>query len=159
MKNEVQTLSMTNLLTAARRVLLGVIDLDPASTPEWNRIIKPSLALSLAKPWYGRVWLNPRYEPEPVIAQFTEKLVSEFEARRVTAAIALVPNATETSWFQRLAAASSALCLLNGLLKGEGQCVLYLGHQDRGIFAQAFAPFGLIVGKQMGRRDGDNLCR
>jgi hypothetical protein len=142
---------------AARRVL-GTIDLDPASTPEANSLIKATRFYGakedgLTKQWNGRVWMNPPYA-QPLIEHFSEKLSASVQAGDVTAAIALVNNATETTWFRVLADVASAVCFPHGRIRFwhpkketaaplQGQAVLYLG-VDVPIFQQEFAAFGVV---------------
>lgn len=89
------------------RQVLGGIDTDPASNAAAQQVVRAERYYTretngLAHPWLGRVWLNPPYSM-PLIAQFVDKLFEELEAGRVTAAVVLVNNATETKWHTRLA--------------------------------------------------------
>ena len=66
------------------RTVLGVIDLDPASSDKAQEVVQAEQYFAkaddgLAKQWHGRVWLNPPYA-QPFIAQFVAKLVAEIEA-------------------------------------------------------------------------------
>jgi hypothetical protein len=54
----------------------------------------------LAQEWYGRVYMNPPYGRE--LPLWVDKLISEFQAGRVTEAVVLVPSRTDTLWFRRL---------------------------------------------------------
>lgn len=91
------------IIEAARKTL-GAIDLDPASCVKAQRVVKADAFFTkqdngLESPWFGRIWLNPPFSnPAP----FTTKLIDEYEAKRVTAAILLVNNGTETKWGQAL---------------------------------------------------------
>ncbi len=94
------------LIEAARK-LLGGIDLDPASCEVAQAVVKAARYFSkgddgLAQPWHGRVWLNPPYS-YPLVEEFTQKLIAEVEAGRVSQAVAIVNNATDTRWFEELA--------------------------------------------------------
>jgi phage N-6-adenine-methyltransferase len=142
----------------AARGAMGGIDLDPASTKEANGIVKAERFYTaeqdgLTHPWPGRVWLNPPYSSE-WIGPFSDKLVSEYRAKRTTAACVLVNNASETDWFEHIAAQASARCDLHGRVKFwapdksvgaplQGQAVLYLG-KGASRFAEAFAKLGRI---------------
>ncbi len=56
---------------------------------------------SLHQPWAGRLWLNPPYGR--LAGEFIQRLVLEYEAGEITAAIALAnAHCTDTDWFQPL---------------------------------------------------------
>jgi ParB family chromosome partitioning protein len=145
-------------ITAARDVL-GGIDLDPASNPVAQERVQAALYYTveqdgLAQAWSGRVWLNPPYA-HPLVEQFTDKLVTEYRAGAITAAIMLVNNATDTIWWQKASEASSAICFPQGRIRFEracgkpgsplqGQSVLYFGGGvDR--FSSTFETFGRVL--------------
>lgn len=141
----------------ARRVL-GAIDLDPASTPEANTVIKAERFYTrrddgLTKPWQGRVWMNPPYA-YPLVEQFAQKFAASIDDGAVTAAIALVNNATETEWFQTIAGVCGAVCFPKGRIQFwhpkkaaatplQGQALLYAG-ADLATFISEFAPLGIV---------------
>lgn len=142
----------------AARVVLGAIDLDPASTAAANEVVQAATFYSskdngLERPWSGRVWLNPPYA-QPLISQFADKLADSVRVGAVSAAIVLVNNATETVWFQTMARIAAAICLPLGrvhfwsLTKDtaaplQGQCFLYYG-DDRVAFDHYFDKFGAV---------------
>lgn len=145
-------------IEAARRVL-GWIDLDPASNPLANEVVKADIFYTvdddgLSQEWEGRVWMNPPYAR--IIERFAEKLVHHYEKGDVTSAIVLVNNATETAWFRRMAATSAAICFPSSRVKFwqphsdepgaplQGQAILYMGG-DVDAFASEFSSFGLMV--------------
>lgn len=144
-----------DILDAARDVL-GVIDLDPASSAIAQTRVRARLHFDkdtdgLMQPWRGRVWLNPPYA-RGLIDRFVQKLVEEFKAGNVTAAILLTNNATDAKWFGAAAAVASRLCLPHGRIRflspgGEagaplqGQSVFYLGSEG-GRFTEVFQQFG-----------------
>lgn len=140
----------------AARAVLGTIDLDPASCPLANTVVQAAAYFTadedgLAHPWRGAVWLNPPYAAA-VINAFAAKLIAEHSAGRVTAAVVLVNNATETGWFQTLAASAAAACFPTSRIRYwgpdgvkntplQGQALLYLGaHPDR--FIDGFRAIG-----------------
>lgn len=141
---------------AARKVL-GVIDLDPASSETANERIGARFILTqsddgLTCPWYGRVWLNPPYGG--LQADFTIKLLAEYEAGNVTEAILLVnANSTDTRWFSGLW--NHTLCFTDHRINFEGvhnpgtgsthgSVFAYLG-AGRDSFAGVFSEFGAVV--------------
>jgi ParB family chromosome partitioning protein len=143
----------------AAREVLGGIDLDPASCAAANEVVRADRFFTaaddgLAQDWAGRVFMNPPYTHR-VVDRFAAKLVAEYAAGRVPAAVVLTNNSTETDWFQGLQASASALCLPLGRVRfwqadpGEitaglqGQAILYLGgHPD--VFTGVFGPCGQV---------------
>ena len=141
------------------RVVLGGIDLDPASTQYGQRVVKAAKFYSkdedgLAHSWPGRVWLNPPYT-QPDIAQFVTKLLKEYTAKRTRAAILLTHNSTDTTWFHQAANVCAALCFTRGRIAfldrhGEpasptqGQAFFYFGNKPQ-VFRKHFELVGLLV--------------
>ena len=143
----------------AARLVMGSIDLDPASSEVANRTVGAKRIYTaaddgLALKWEGCVWMNPPYE-KGLIDRFAEKLRAEVEAGFVTQAVVLVNNATDTRWFATLCEVATMLCFPTGRIRfhkpdGErgaplqGQAVIYIGGQHEG-FARAFASFGMVA--------------
>jgi phage N-6-adenine-methyltransferase len=143
----------------ARRVM-GGIDLDPASCATAQRRVRADNFFTkndngLEQEWHGRVWLNPPYS-QPAIQQFIEKLVEEKSAGRLSEAILLVNNSTDTAWFQIAAGFAEAICWPRGRIRfmsptGEqagspamGQAFLYFGANSE-RFAELFAGVGFTL--------------
>lgn len=143
----------------AVRDVLGNIDLDPASTQLANETVRATRFYAreddgLNQPWAGKVFLNPPYA-QPYIAQFVEKLVAEVNALRVTEAILLTHNYTDTAWFHNAEARCNAICFTRGRIgflspSGEraaptqGQAFFYYG-DDLERFALRFSSIGFLV--------------
>jgi DNA N-6-adenine-methyltransferase (Dam) len=92
-------------IIALVRKLMGDIDLDPATNSAAQKLIKAHRFFTrhdngLAQPWEGRTWLRPPYS-QPLLKQFIAKLINEYRAGRVTEAVVLTNNASETEWFKR----------------------------------------------------------
>jgi phage N-6-adenine-methyltransferase len=141
------------------RAVLGKIDLDPASSAKAQETVQAKRFFSkdddgLAKQWRGRVWLNPPYA-QPLIASFISKLLDERRAGRVTAAITLTHNYTDTAWFQGLAELADAICFTRGRVRfldsnggtaapTQGQAFAYFG-DDVAAFTDAFGDVGFVM--------------
>lgn len=140
------------------KVVLGVIDLDPASCELANATVKAAKYYTkddngLDKEWAGNVWVNPPYA-QPLISQFSEKVVAEKE--NIEQAIVLVNNATETKWFANMAKSCDAICFPQSRIKFidkqgkpsgaplQGQAFIYFG-DHKTIFAQEFSQFGFVL--------------
>jgi len=143
----------------AARLVLGAIDLDPASSDEANEVVKAARYFTAAddgllQQWQGRTWHNPPYASD-LIGKFADKLVHHYMAGDVPAAVVLVNNATETAWFQRMAGHSSAVCFPRGRVRFwspsgtvgaplQGQAILYMG-EDIDAFTAEFRRFGFVA--------------
>jgi hypothetical protein len=108
---------------ASRRIRRREIDLDPASHELAQRYIKAKRFYTpeddgLKQQWHGRVWLNPPYS-QPCVEHFTDKLIAEYRAGRVTEAILLTHNFADTAWFQRVIRTSAAICFASGRIDFE----------------------------------------
>lgn len=141
------------------RDVLGSIDLDPASSDRAQEVIRAARYFTkaddgLAQEWHGRVWLNPPYA-QPLIADFVSKMVDEHRAGRVSAAIMLTHNYTDTAWFHQAAGSADAICFTRGRVKfyepdGEiaaptqGQAFFYFG-PGIAAFIQRFRNIGFVV--------------
>ena len=146
-------------IIAAARVVLGEIDLDPASSAIANETVKATRFYTAAddglkQGWSGRVWMNPPYSLS-LIGPFMEKLVSEVAVGNVTQALCLTNNATEVGWFQTTFTAASAVCFPRSRVKFivpgkgvggsplQGQALFYFG-PNVAAFAEAFRDLGTV---------------
>jgi phage N-6-adenine-methyltransferase len=155
-QGEVEWYTPVVYVEMARKVL-GEIDLDPASGEIAQKTVKAKKWYSrddssLPHQWHGRVWMNPPYSA-PLINQMMGKLVEEYTARRVTAAIVLVNNCTEVRWFQEAGKVAKGICFPCGRIKFldpegreggplQGQTFFYFGDAP-GAFYQVFSDIGL----------------
>jgi hypothetical protein len=124
--------------------VLGAIDLDPCSNSKNAPNAPARLHYTLeedglARPWQGRVWMNPPYGR--VIGKWIDKLCAEYEGGGVTAAIALLPARTDTQWFKRLT--RYPICLIHGRLH-------FSGHKNSAPFPSAVVYLGPLLSRFAG---------
>jgi phage N-6-adenine-methyltransferase len=144
-------------ITAARLVM-GGIDLDPASSEIANRTVKAARIFTAAddgliQDWpIGRIWMNPPYA-QPLMGRFATRFAAEI--RRGSEGVVLVNNATETGWFQEIAEECSAICFPKTRIRFldpegnpgaplQGQAIIYCG-PNSDAFQDVFEGFGLVV--------------
>jgi len=142
------------------RVVMGNIDVDPASNKEANETIQADKFYTaedngLDKKWDGNVWMNPPYA-QPLIVDFCKSLVEKYESQEIKQACVLVNNATETTWFQEMLKICTCVCFPKGRIKFidklgnpsgaplQGQAILYFGENEN-LFSQEFSKYGLIL--------------
>lgn len=157
-------------IIALARQALGEIDLDPASSAAANAIVQASSYYTstedgYARPWGNlatprRVWLNPPYgkeegERHSNTIRWSRKLITEYEAGRVSAAILLVKAALGYNWFEDLWYAYTT-CFVrerlsfirpNGDDAGESKhatALVYLGN-DIALFTAVFRTVGRVI--------------
>jgi phage N-6-adenine-methyltransferase len=144
---------------ALARDVLGNIDLDPASCEVAQARVKATQYFTLEtdglkQEWHGKVWVNPPYS-QPLIEHFARKIVKESEAGRVTEAIMLTNNCTDTVWFHTAEKACARICFTKGRISFEsadggkagspiqGQTFFYYGpNADR--FRAVFSTIGFV---------------
>jgi phage N-6-adenine-methyltransferase len=141
----------------AARLVLGGIDLDPASSDIANETVRADRYFTeendgLAHDWSGTVWLNPPYG-EPA-GRFVAKLAVHLGEGTVPAAVVLVSlHAMSAGWFDPLY--HGVLCVTRGRLAFTdadgnpgsptfGSVFAYFGTAEK-EFAATFAEFGHIL--------------
>lgn len=133
---------------AAVVAAMGGIDLDPCAEAAKSVPAKAHLTEAedgLTRDWAGRVYMNPPYGRP--IAAWVDKLVAEYDAGRVTEAVALVPGRIETDWFYALDAIW--FCNIEGRLAFSDHdtaapfpsVAVYLGREGD-AFGEAFVKLG-----------------
>lgn len=140
----------------AARLVMGHIDLDPASCALANQTVGALRYFSamddgLEQHWAGNVWMNPPYAAG-LIDRFCAKYCTHVQYGEIKQGIVLVNNATETKWFGLLVAAGSAVVFPQSRVRFwspdgtesqplQGQAIIYSGpNVDR--FLQVFGRFG-----------------
>jgi len=145
----------------AARVVLGRIDLDPASCEEANEIVKAETYYTveddgLAHDWAGTIWLNPPYGR--LADDFVARLDETYRDGTITAGIALLnAHCTDTRWFRPMW--DHVLCFTDHRIdfapgspakdsvftsSTHGSVFAYLG-PDPEAFAREFVGFGSVV--------------
>jgi phage N-6-adenine-methyltransferase len=137
-------------------VVMGKIDLDPASSEIANKIVGASRFFTkqdngLEKFWAGKVWMNPPYASE-LVKLFAAKYAEHVKNGDIAEGIVLVNNATETDWFNMIVNVSDGIVFPNGRIKFinpqgvtgaplQGQAIIYHGH-NVDAFLQEFQKYG-----------------
>ena len=140
----------------AAREVMGGIDTDPASSKAANKTVKADTFYDrkddgVKQEWGERVWINPPYS-QPAISDFCNALVEKLGTGEVQEACALVNNATETAFGQKLLGICAAVCFPSGRVRFldvdgnpgaplQGQMIVYFG-SDADKFCSEFAGFG-----------------
>lgn len=146
----------------ARRIM-GVIDLDPASSLTANKTVKAKKIYTreddgLAQDWSGRIWHNPPYGKRGSgfeVFRWIEKLDMHYRQGDVPEAFLLVNNVPDRNWFQVLW--NYDLCFVRARIRfingktGEpqnspthGNVIAYFGPQSE-RFKDEYSQFGKIV--------------
>lgn len=139
------------------RLVMGSIDLDPASNDIAQKTVKAAVYYTkenngLDQTWAGNIFLNPPYS-HPDIKYFVDKLLTELSPGQQ--AILLTNNNTDTNFFHDAAKAAAAVCFTKGrinFLKADGstssptngQTFFYFGENKQG-FIKEFSQYGLIM--------------
>ncbi|ASV43424.1 DNA modification methyltransferase [Vibrio phage JSF12] len=138
------------IMDKVRRVL-GEIDLDPASNPTANTIVRAKTYYTkeqngLNYPWLGKVWCNPPYSAA-LIKKFTKYFAEEYKRGVMTEGIMLTNSGTDTQW--NIALQGGVQAYTNGRIsflqpdltpKGKGsrgQCFTYFGPNPE-LFIEVF---------------------
>ncbi len=155
--------------TEAARLVMGSIELDPASCAAANQIVKADRYYTkeqngLDQDWQARtLWLNPPYgrtakmqaTRKSTIGLFIEKLLQSYEQGKVHQAIALVTTEVNAKWFYPLW--QFPICIpdhrvtflvphktANNYKQMFGTCFVYLGPNTQ-RFIEVFSQFGVVV--------------
>lgn len=149
-----------SIYVEAARMVMGSIDVDPASSQKANETVKATKYHTTnedgrGQPWIGNVWMNPPYA-QPLISEFCDLLVKKYREGEVKQACVLVNNATETMFYQGMLNTCEAVCFIKGRVKFvdeqgnesgaplQGQTILYFGPHVTD-FGMMFQPFGVIL--------------
>ena len=146
----------------AARHALGRIDLDVASCPKADEIVRASRFFDratdgLQQIWSGRVWMNPPFTVG-IVGQFVDKLISEEET---TSWCCLLNNGTETAWGQKILAHAHVVCFPASRIRFHGPDARREGTPTQGQmvlgwwriapaegiarFREAFSPIGVVL--------------
>ena len=147
---------------AARKVLGGAIDLDPASSAQANEVVRAARyytkeADGLIQPWHGRVFLNPPYH-RTMLTHFIDRAVGHaIDGQPI---VVLVHDSTETKWAQKAFRHFHWVCFIHhrltfyGLDEGEGApkeyktlqgTMLLVANCDRSLVINTLTPFGMLM--------------
>jgi hypothetical protein len=144
-----------SIIAAARRTL-GVIDLDPASHPRANEVVRASSIFThktngLVQSWYGRVWLNPPFGKWEL---WTPKIVKEWDSGRISQMCVLMADrALSARCNTPLKRRSMAMVLFDGRIPfwghkatsspDDGHAIFYFG-DGYAEFKDSFKHLGTV---------------
>jgi DNA N-6-adenine-methyltransferase (Dam)/Protein of unknown function (DUF3102) len=137
------------------RMVLGAIDLDPASSEtaqQWIRATDYYTIETSQLPWVGRVWLNPPFDDTPT---WVDRLDSEYIHGDVTSAVLLVNSAPGYVWWENLwrrrpvCMLRERVCFIRsdgvqGDAAKKGTTIAYYGDDLQSFIAQ-FSSLGRII--------------
>lgn len=151
----------------AARLVMGGIDLDPASCEMANRTVKAARYYTaqengLAQEWYGKIWLNPPYGRTNGTlggyrswqGAFVKRLVNEYQQGNINQAIVLLlGNSCFRDYFQPFW--EHPVCFHDNDIVfekadgsignfGFGTIFVYLGPNEA-KFIEVFSQFGTIA--------------
>lgn len=132
-------------------------DLDPSSPHDYETPVPAKTKYTvfdngLAKPWQGRVWMNPPYGPDTGF--WMRRLIDHGDG------IALVFSRTDAAWFQQAIAAADASLLISGRIEfipghenshkksrsGAGSAMFAFGNDCAGALSK-LADLGVLIPK------------
>ena len=144
------------IIEAAREVMGGIIDLDPASNPIAQKTVQAKRYFTkdddgLKQRWSGNVFLNP---PFSNLDGFADKLMSEFKV--ISQAVFIGRMDVGTKWGQKLMDNSNAFCVPkrriqfygpDGISKGNNNMAnIIFGLKVRPFqFEEAFKNIGVVT--------------
>ena len=145
------------------REVLAVIDLDPFSSDFGNTYVEAHRYINVEQDafiteWFenkGSVFMNPPYG-RGLVNRAIAAFIGYWKEQKITEAIVLVNNATETQWFQTALKESAAICLPSSRIAFEnndgknvsgntrGQVFLYFG-SNKSHFIDVFNRIGVCL--------------
>ena len=151
------------IVDVARKLLGGVIDLDPASSEAANRHARAKAfydgadashpGLKAAWPKHAKVWLHPPHGAE-LVARFVERALAHAESGAPM--VVLTDNRTQMPWAQSLLKAAHGVCFINGdvtFLRPRSNDPTVLDE------APSASPHGqILVGVNVNRTTFEQLC-
>lgn len=145
----------------AARLVMGSIDIDPASNPIANEVVKADTYYTidtngLDKDWTGNVWLNPPYgriDGDSNQDIWSTRLIEQYEAGITKQAVLLVNAVTDRKWFQPLW--NYTICFTDHRIRfytpdkqpgqpTHGNVLVYFGDNVQD-FVNHFSQFGVVV--------------
>lgn len=127
-----------NKYIESARLVMGSIDLDPASCDNANKyFVKATNYFTevedgLTKTWFGNVFCNPPYK-RGVTKLWIEKILNQYDDHNIEQAILLVNAVPERSWFLPLF--DYPICFTNHRIKFFDE---FLDQKDQPEYGNAF---------------------